>query len=1634
MKARRGGLSLGEGFRAAQRERNSYISAQKAQPGGRLETSRSKNVVDMNATSKDQRQIPRDFTSPERDDFDESDLDSRRRLLLRKFTSHHLPSSKSPVEIPKEEPATSPPNLLKRRADSISKDIEGHGTADAQIAGEIEYSVASAQMESRVSPVQESREQSKEIIPPFRLQTYNDHFNEPNGHQVPVLEVSEDSIETGVCVSRRVPDETPLRNELPPSNIQFPQRTFLDGRENAITTVKRSPLNDAGLSNGKECKHTKASFSSSENAVRSNMAGNKILKWIDSSPLRFNTSKNRRGVGPDSFPPADSNGQINHPNIDNTHPYRSIQSSINGADEGLHEGPKTPLSGPCFFATSSDRLAEIVEIHSSISPSTMVGNEPDEVIDLGEPSLSALDSSNANSDQQPESLYSSLRSQKQPNKAPDKVSGSGQLAPLNMKSSLVQLDGRSTISYSSSFDSTALDKRASEKPGGTSRLLCSSSSNVMSTNNTLDEYGARHACLESHSHPSKPGKSHQNNLSVSPPTTSAPAPCDSDPLIKARRKASSLLQRDESFSSCPSPNKINRTVTPQSQFQEFPTASQPKTEAASFSAATRGIRWKNKFQAEFNHSSSTKSAAKTSKPQMLDSIDASATKAPVRRSTRHRNAPINYYARPQGFHRGRDIPELAIDELEESTPEPLPEATTSPNRVAAKPATQHKVVYQCRDFHITREPLLLETTHSIAEKIDQQHVPYFDRGSRDDPSKFFGSDIVHVDFDLSEMNAMYSILTDSGPVTDDDIPIQAVVSHAVISFASKGGDLDTFGRRIHYLRAIKRYLRHQKLAVGDFLIQAKSGNVDGIKSMKPKIIEKLSRCLTKVFNIQLDKYPRTPLAKLGEVLTVLKIEWLHKMTTQCRHLDNLLFRDMDDIQRFLKDAKEEVLNPFPSLLRIVEGVSQCHLRFDDYEPLALLRSRELGYSTHRNRIRISRRLEDVQNWELWKSWTGASNDVLVLSWSPDSTRFAAGAAAQTDDHNMQYNRNNNLLLGDLTVGRLKELPDHRIERPVLDSGPNSHSTYIMVDPNLYMTVTAMHWTNCGNHLYTASFDKTVKLWDVSSHEDARCINTLRHHGRVQEMAISEFDNRLVATGCDGPSFLLWRAEGDECSESTHLEFRRDKCAGMTPSSLQWGRTSRTNRFLVGGLTSEDPSNTHDPSKFGYLTLWQVGEAAVSPLNITPNTQNIFDVAWHPSLNIFATGCTVPSAARSHGYGSETRSLVRIYDPLNSKWAIHCYDCPALDINQVTFCPADEDYMTASCTDGVTYVWDYRNPKAILHKLRHGEPISDLNQDLRREQADVGVRCSVWGKGFEFYTGASDGIVKRWDIRLAPEDVFRENVASFNQELMCASMSPDYTNMVFGDASGGIHVISTSPWGRSDDNFSSFDFERAPQAKSKDAVCEESISGIQEAAKLISSGELLAHPIFGPGQGPHYNGPYAAWARPEKTLPEEMAFTPLKPEVQATQFRGPPLHERRGLDKQTRERLAKLVELSATRNRRHGKNKRKRDGFLTLNSKRTVAFQPRSTPYSSRKIDAHASFNSRPRSMPWSSSNQPKHKQVKPAFKVDPSNFIDLTLDSNEEGSVQEICLSEFNKQPDNKEENDEFEEDHWWPVNVHPNF
>ncbi|KAJ5512993.1 hypothetical protein N7463_002545 [Penicillium fimorum] len=575
----------------------------------------------------------------------------------------------------------------------------------------------------------------------------------------------------------------------------------------------------------------------------------------------------------------------------------------------------------------------------------------------------------------------------------------------------------------------------------------------------------------------------------------------------------------------------------------------------------------------------------------------------------------------------------------------------------------------------------------------------------------------------------------------------------------------------------------------------------------------------------------------------------------------------------------------------------------------LMYSRELGGGNNRPIV-----TDVVSGLKPWKSWQGASGDLLVLAWSPDGTQFAAGAAAKSDEHNMQYNQANNLLLGDLQCNLLKEIPDHWIPRPT--SSP-------VDDPRLFMSVNNMQWI--GNRLYTASFDKTVKIWDVESLPNVSCTHTLQHESRVAVMSVSKFDPNILATGTE--SILVWDTRDPENLTSTLLPIDRDARYKpnfeLSSTALAWGHTPSTKEFLAGGLA--EPGE--DPIYKGHLGLWRARESAFETIRIASNSQNVFDIKWHSSLPIFATASPEdPHNARIKGIGITTKSIVRVFslncDLQKRVSSIMGFSCPALDVNEVSFCPLDSSgtYVTASCTDGKTYVWDNRKGDRILHELQHKAPLNPIDHQRSREMADVGVRVALWGSSMDqFYTGASDGVLKRWDIRRSPEDVLVENVASFDEEIMCAAFTEDQSHLLVGGSGGGVHVLSSGPC--SDPNLTTFDFERAPEPeKPSDSA---SNSGVLAGNQLILSGQVVKHETFGMGQGPSYAGPFASWARgPKPDVPSDrIGQFPLLKKYQIQQLDGPPPENRHDLDLNQRREVERQIQIAQIRNR--GFHKRKR---------------------------------------------------------------------------------------------------------------
>ncbi len=551
---------------------------------------------------------------------------------------------------------------------------------------------------------------------------------------------------------------------------------------------------------------------------------------------------------------------------------------------------------------------------------------------------------------------------------------------------------------------------------------------------------------------------------------------------------------------------------------------------------------------------------------------------------------------------------------------------------------------------------------------------------------------------------------------------------------------------------------------------------------------------------------------------------------------------------------------------------------------SLLRYRELG-SGGRGRNIDELRLRNAETIETWRYWKGASGDIVAAAWAPDSTTYAVGAAAHTNAEDLQYNRPCNLLLGELTSNILTELPDHRVDRPkpeTISTGPNaSQAVYDACDPNVYQTVTSIAFAPSGNRMYTASHDRTVKIWDIPQ---KRCLATLQHNAWVTSIEVCTRRAGLFATASKSIQdsiHIYYSQTSDDSLCRTQFSSSRALMRPLRqiyPECLRWGPTPQTSHLLLAGF-QQWSDDGEDGLGEGQLLLWDAN--AFKTIKVSPSSQSVYAAAWHPTQPFFATGGAPGNNVTDKW---TTKSVVRTWDVRTSKHYTMEYECSAMDMQDITFSPSDSNIVTAGCTDGTSFVWDFRRPDQPLHRLRHGRPIVGWDHG---EEVDTGVMMSLWGLGGTlFYTGSSDGKVKAWDIRRHPQDVLVRNVAQFGAGIQSGAFSPDGTNLLVGDADGGVHILSSAPCGprtKLYDRGSHCKEEPIPLVRAPDGSGRRlnqdndnpGTEGREAADELIRSGRLEYHPDLGVGKGPNYSGPYAIHHRKEPKALNKRG--PLKPE-------------------------------------------------------------------------------------------------------------------------------------------------------------
>jgi WD40 repeat protein len=538
----------------------------------------------------------------------------------------------------------------------------------------------------------------------------------------------------------------------------------------------------------------------------------------------------------------------------------------------------------------------------------------------------------------------------------------------------------------------------------------------------------------------------------------------------------------------------------------------------------------------------------------------------------------------------------------------------------------------------------------------------------------------------------------------------------------------------------------------------------------------------------------------------------------------------------------------------------------------VLRQRELGSNSGRSWMPSSRSIPDELKEHVFddvgprRYFKGTSSDVTCLAWAPDGKHFAAASIAITDDRSMQYNKPDNLLLGNHESSLLAELPEHHIPRPHVKedpSNPNGLSSMRETqDPRLFMTVASVQFSPDSRILYSAGRDQKVRAYEFERGVDqASCKYELDHPAPLDLMSVS--NTGIVATACHQSTDGSIGVYNDKIRTLSLSPSRVDTQTerAIYPSALRWGVSYHHSYYLLAGFSIDSIDDEREVA--GETCLWDI--ASESRVHVGATTRNVFDIAWNPApsstSHIFAVACT-PGTSKVN---KRTRSIVQCFAPRQSSARrVLELECPAFDINDVIYCPYDTNLIAVGATDSKVYLWDQRFAGVghqPLHTLQHGDSLSVLDHDRDQEIADTGIRFLSWGAtSSRLYSGSSDGVVKLWNPYSSTENAHVKDVATFTSAVMSGAFSPDHRELLIGEDQGRLNSLSVGFGEKTVRSMERFDFHSAPLPKNKAATTKP--EGHETANELLTTGQIElksmgALPIRQAVQGPNYRGPYLA---------------------------------------------------------------------------------------------------------------------------------------------------------------------------------
>ena len=308
----------------------------------------------------------------------------------------------------------------------------------------------------------------------------------------------------------------------------------------------------------------------------------------------------------------------------------------------------------------------------------------------------------------------------------------------------------------------------------------------------------------------------------------------------------------------------------------------------------------------------------------------------------------------------------------------------------------------------------------------------------------------------------------------------------------------------------------------------------------------------------------------------------------------------------------------------------------------------------------------------------------------------------------------------------------------------------------------------GTTLASASFDKTVKLWDIRTGE---CLKTLQAHGRVNSVSISP-DGKTLASGSDDKTVKLWEIRTGECLKTFQEHTDAVQSVEISPDGRIVASSSNDETIKLWNIRSGECLKTLRGHKN------TVRSVAISPDNTTlasgssDKTIKLWDIRTGECLKTLH-GHT--NRIRSVAISSNCVILASVgYDKQVKLWDIKTGEClKTLQehtdwVRSVAISP-DSATLLSGSDDQTVKLWD----------INTGESLKTLRGYINSIRS-----VSISPDNTVIVSGNEDQTVKLWDIRTGKcLKTFDEHTSRVN----AVAISPDSTTLASGSYDRTIKI-------------------------------------------------------------------------------------------------------------------------------------------------------------------------------------------------------------------------------------------------------